>query len=56
MMLGRKIRERRREDAEFFLVERRDRGNIWTYGQILLAVGLLPVTPSPRAPGLIDRR
>ena len=39
-MAERKMRERRREEARFFLIERRDRGSIWVYGSILVAVGL----------------
>jgi hypothetical protein len=38
--MTRRRHERRREDAGFFLIERRDRGNLWTYGSILLSVAL----------------
>ena len=35
------MRERRRKDAGFFVIERRDVGDLWKYGSILLTVGLL---------------
>jgi hypothetical protein len=35
-MLG----ERRRQEARFFLIERRDRGNLWKFGNIALCVML----------------
>ena len=40
-MAPRKIRERRREDAPFFLIERRGVGDVWKNGSVALAVGLL---------------
>ena len=42
MLMKRRMQERRREDAEFFLVERRN-GDLWKYGSILLCVALWAV-------------
>ena len=41
MLVERKRRERRRDDVAFFLIERRDRGSVWKYGSVLLAVAML---------------
>jgi hypothetical protein len=42
-MAERRRTERRIRDAGFFLIERRDRGSVWKYGSIVLAVVLLGV-------------
>ena len=42
MLMKRRMQERRWEDAEFFLVERRN-GDLWKYGSILLCVALWSV-------------
>ena len=42
MPMKRRMQERRWEDAEFFLVERRN-GDLWKYGSILLCVALWAV-------------